>query len=156
MKGATPREVSLALYLVELGFCSVHPVTLWMTCSTPGTKRSVPVGQGFQRLGSGTDYQWLNTHSLLATTYSTVAVRHAEVKDVGFLGYFLSSRTGLELAVALVGLLGPCHSPRTSETLCSLALMVPSAGWYFTRLCNQVLHPPTLSYSTVRHSVGIL
>lgn len=145
MKAATPRKVSLAPCLVELGFCSVHPVTLWMSFPTQRTKRSVPVRQGFQRLGSGTDYLWLNTYSLLATTHSTVAVRHAEVEDVGFLGYFLSSRTGLELAVALVGLLGPCHSPRTSETLCSLALMVSSAGRYFTRLCNQVLHPPTLS-----------
>lgn len=116
-----------------------------MACPTPGTKRSVPVGQGFQRPGSGTDYQWLNTHSLLATPHSTVAVRHAEVEDVGFLGYFLNSRTGLELTVAMVGLLGSCHSPRTSETLCSLALMVSPAGWYFTCLCNQVLHPPTLS-----------
>lgn len=25
MEAATPREVSLALYLVELAFCSVHP-----------------------------------------------------------------------------------------------------------------------------------
>lgn len=86
------------------------------------------MGQGFQRPDFGTDYRWLNTHSLLATTHSTVTVRHAEVEDVGFLGYFLSSRTGLELAVALVGLLGPCHSPRTSEILCSLGFMVILLG----------------------------
>lgn len=103
------------------------------------------MGQSFRRPGSGTDYRWLNAHSLLATAHSTVAVRHAEVENVGFLGYFLSSCTGLELAVALVGLLGPCHSPRTSATLCSLALIVSPAGRYFTGLCNQILHPPTLS-----------
>ena len=78
----------------------------------------------------------------LGSSHPTPAVRWYEAKDAGCPSCFPSPHTAQGAAVALVGLLGPCHSPSTSEILTGLALMVSLAGWHSTHQHHCILYLP--------------
>lgn len=85
----------------------------------------------------------------------TAASGGAEAEDAGSSGYFLSPRVSLEPAVALLGLLGPCHRPRTSEILHRLALMVSLLGGILPSIVTK-FSPSRSFLIQVRHSIAVL